>query len=398
MKYSIDCNFLERKYNNLRLFLSSRKGKLTMFGTAVAVAAVPFFHSCKKDPNEQPTPPDDPKKVDVRIGYSLANAGQPNKCDGAKNSAADVLSAKAIGDTKKLPTTKDIIAYVACGNGRGLTVANVTALVNLLTAADKAGVKFEPGMIIVDDFAKADSIAMDKLGIKMDLHERPEPKQDVRIGYSLANAGQPNNCNGTKNSAADVLSATAISDVKGKPTTKDIFAYVACDNGRGLTEANVTALVNLLTAADKAGVKFEPGTIIVDDFVRADSIAMDKLGVTLDLHNREEREALAKRIKELTALEKEQAKDVRAAVKPALTEPSNLEASYWSIFNLNNIPLATNLLDSTRLHLSIIDLWYDLYGNPLPSNNETMTKLYDKCKIYIPTAEELYELINSKIK
>ena len=102
----------------------------------------------------------------------------------------------------------------------------------------------------------------------------------------------------------------------------------------------------------------------------------------------------AERIKELTPLEKKLAGEVRAAVKPALTQPEDLQEWYWDMFNYLNVPKATNLLDSVNLYIVTIDNMYNSYGKPLPTKNDAnFAKLYEKCKTYVPIATELKDLL-----
>ena len=102
---------------------------------------------------------------------------------------------------------------------------------------------------------------------------------------------------------------------------------------------------------------------------------------------------IAEKIKELTAQEKKLAGEVRGAVLPALTQPDDVQEWYWGVFEHWNVPRGTNLLDSVNVHIAAIDNIYDAYGNPVPFNNETIAKLYEKCNAYIPVATELNSLL-----
>jgi hypothetical protein len=207
---------------------------------------------------------------DVRVGWSFANDGQPNRCDGKKNAYGDVLSPNAVDSIKSLPRTKDIYAYVYCDDGRGLKNQDVTYLIEFLTyiKANK-GIKFEPGTLCVDSFWQSDSIkAQREFGLTLDL-----PPQDVRIGWSFTPFEDSSNpCDGRQDSFNKVLSEEAIDFIQLQPRTKDIYAYVYCDQGRGPSNT-VKRLVDVaLPAAQAKGVLFEPGTLYVSDFYPEDSI------------------------------------------------------------------------------------------------------------------------------
>ena len=105
---------------------------------------------------------------------------------------------------------------------------------------------------------------------------------------------------------------------------------------------------------------------------------------------------IAERIKELTAQEKTLAKEVRGAVKPALTQPEDIQEWYLDRFNYLNaqVQYAKNLLDSANVHIRTIDGMYNAYGNPLPINNDAnIAKLYEKCNAYVPVVTELNNLL-----
>jgi hypothetical protein len=106
---------------------------------------------------------------------------------------------------------------------------------------------------------------------------------------------------------------------------------------------------------------------------------------------KDELNSTQKRINELTALEKTQAKEVRAAVPPAV---ENIEGFYWRTFDFYDVPQGTNLFDSTTVHIKAISRLREVYGNPLPSpvNNEAISSLFNKCGDYIGTFEELEKL------
>jgi hypothetical protein len=98
------------------------------------------------------------------------------------------------------------------------------------------------------------------------------------------------------------------------------------------------------------------------------------------------------KIEALKAQEKQQAAEVRDAVRPALTQPDDIEEWYWEIFNRLDVPRGTNLYDSTGIHVRMVDDFRDTYGTPIPSNNETLSNLYNKSKTYIATVDELRQL------
>jgi len=113
-------------------------------------------------------------------------------------------------------------------------------------------------------------------------------KEDVRIGWSFCPTIDGNLCDGVKNSFFIVLSENYIDDIKALPTTKDIFAHVYCDDGRGPPAVRVTNLLDFLTKAEEKGVNIEPGTIYVDGFLRSDSTAIqDKFKITIASYYRD---------------------------------------------------------------------------------------------------------------
>ncbi|MCL2748898.1 MAG: hypothetical protein FWE50_02365 [Alphaproteobacteria bacterium] len=77
--------------------------------------------------------------------------------------------------------------------------------------------------------------------------------------------------------------------------------------------------------------------------------------------------------------------NVRAAIEPALTNPDNVGPLFWNNFNhfnnqANTVP--KNLQDSTKTFVLVIDDFRKQFGNPLPSNNKTLSNLYDLCIEY----------------
>jgi hypothetical protein len=101
------------------------------------------------------------------------------------------------------------------------------------------------------------------------------------------------------------------------------------------------------------------------------------------------------KIEALKAQEKQQAAEVRAAVHPAKYNPDNIESLFNSEFRgLSNIHFgsidgAKNLPDSAQIFIYEIDQFRRSFGDPTPSNNETLTSLYNKSKTYLTTIEEL---------
>lgn len=103
-----------------------------------------------------------------------------------------------------------------------------------------------------------------------------------------------------------------------------------------------------------------------------------------------DKDPIQERIEQLTAMEKVQANEVRAAVQPAVTQPLDISNNYWSSFDGVNVPRGTNLLDSARVHIRSIGGWFEVYPNS--ANKENLTALYNKCKTYMETVEELNKL------
>jgi hypothetical protein len=107
------------------------------------------------------------------------------------------------------------------------------------------------------------------------------------------------------------------------------------------------------------------------------------------------------RIKELTALEKVQANEVRAAVQPAKTVESDITSYFNMKFN-NEVNLKrdgvqpTNLRDSSDVFVGLVEAARIENGNPLPHNETTMTNLYNKSKTYIVTFDELKQLLQGR--
>ena len=88
-----------------------------------------------------------------------------------------------------------------------------------------------------------------------------------------------------------------------------------------------------------------------------------------------------------------QANAVRAAYGPALTDPYDIQNWYWGAFNADGNPNSRKTLeDSSRRNLVVVDDMRESYGDPLPANDESLSKLYDASKTYVLTVEELRNL------
>jgi hypothetical protein len=110
---------------------------------------------------------------------------------------------------------------------------------------------------------------------------------------------------------------------------------------------------------------------------------------------KDEEDPVQKRIKELTALEKVQANEVRAAVEPAKTQPRNITTGFNNNFHgvvkeLNKGSL-TNLADSAEVLVKVVDkIEADAKNDEVEMvNEETLKALRTKCKTYLVTVEEL---------
>ncbi len=114
-------------------------------------------------------------------------------------------------------------------------------------------------------------------------------ENDVRIGWSLGEPNSGNLCDGKHTDFTKTLSEHAIDSTKNAKGTKDIYAYVYCDQGRGPPRAAVTALIETLQKAKAKGVKFEKGTLYVNDsaFEKTDSTTLQNFALTLDKRSRQ---------------------------------------------------------------------------------------------------------------
>lgn len=118
--------------------------------------------------------------------------------------------------------------------------------------------------------------------------DEPIVKQDVRIGWNMTPlGGRPEDI-----SFIQVLNTKKIQELQNKPTTGNIIAYPADDfvpgQDMGADAVIVNDAVTYLTERVKPmGVKFEPGTIHVRAFEKADSIkAQNELNLTIQLVSR----------------------------------------------------------------------------------------------------------------
>ena len=105
-------------------------------------------------------------------------------------------------------------------------------------------------------------------------------KNNVRIGWEVTG----------ERKFDKVLTEKIINDIKAKPTTGSITAYVANDDARGSSKEVITAMVNYLIERRKQGVTFEQGVLYVDAFEEAAAIkAKQQLNLTIDLWSNRER-------------------------------------------------------------------------------------------------------------
>ena len=122
---------------------------------AICLAGVTMFSGCDKENN-----PIETEKKDVRIGWSVQSKGVGNQCDGKLTNYSDVLTENVVDSLKKLPETKDIVAYVCCDKATGVPQVGIQRMIEVLTALKGKGVKYESGLLYINDnaFTKADSI------------------------------------------------------------------------------------------------------------------------------------------------------------------------------------------------------------------------------------------------
>ena len=105
-------------------------------------------------------------------------------------------------------------------------------------------------------------------------------KNNVRIGWEVTG----------ERKFDKVLTEKIINDIKAKPTTGSITAYVTNDDARGSSKEVITAMVNYLIERRKQGVTFEQGVLYVDAFEEAAAIkAKQQLNLTIDLWSNRER-------------------------------------------------------------------------------------------------------------
>ena len=86
-----------------------------------------------------------------------------------------------------------------------------------------------------------------------------------------------------------------------------------------------------------------------------------------------------------------QAKNMRGAVDPAIkTGPDGNISDYFNGAAEVWTGPTNNLLDSAKMTIAAIEQLWFLYGNPLPLNGANIQKLYDACKLFIKTCEDLF--------
>ena len=78
---------------------------------------------------------------------------------------------------------------------------------------------------------------------------------------------------------------------------------------------------------------------------------------------------------------------LRLAVKPAVSDPHDIEKDYWEAFNNNFVPGGA-LLDSATTHKFVIESWWKI-ADPFYMNDENLRKLHNKAVIYLEGAEDL---------
>ena len=85
--------------------------------------------------------------------------------------------------------------------------------------------------------------------------------------------------------------------------------------------------------------------------------------------------------------------EVRAAVLPAKTVPYDISGYFDGKFGKTAAgTLPTNLPDSARILMNVVEQLWDEYGNPPPFNDETLRALHTKSGNYIMTIDELKKL------
>ena len=150
--------------------------KKLLYLTAVAVAMAAAVAGCKKDKGGDGDEPEPQiEKKDVRIGWSFNSQGARNNCDGKITAHSDVLTENIVDSLKKLPDTRNIIAYVGCEDGRGPPLIGVQRLITDLIKVKNKGVIFEPGTLYINDnsFTTIDSTnAAQNLNLTLDMWSR----------------------------------------------------------------------------------------------------------------------------------------------------------------------------------------------------------------------------------
>ncbi|MBN1324646.1 MAG: hypothetical protein JW974_00255 [Alphaproteobacteria bacterium] len=92
------------------------------------------------------------------------------------------------------------------------------------------------------------------------------------------------------------------------------------------------------------------------------------------------------------------ANQVRAAVEPAKTVESDITNYFNSKFSQEAVRnyngFINNFYDSTKAFKAVVETARIELGDPLPTNETTMTNLYNKSKSYLSTVETLDSLLH----
>jgi hypothetical protein len=75
----------------------------------------------------------------------------------------------------------------------------------------------------------------------------------------------------------------------------------------------------------------------------------------------------------------------------ALYDPKDIHSVFWSTFGVMIFKddKAKNLLDSAKIYSLVVDNLRENYGNPLPSNDESVTTLDNISKAFVGKCDEL---------
>ena len=83
------------------------------------------------------------------------------------------------------------------------------------------------------------------------------------------------------------------------------------------------------------------------------------------------------------------AQAVRNAVLPATTTPDDVSWLFWANFgNFGQM----SFTDTVKRYMFVIDDFRRDYGDPLPSNDVTLSQLYDLCKAYLALEQKLSDM------